>query len=74
MSATVVTRIDTPPEPIALRVMPAVALSGLPKTRLYELMNSGELPFVRDGGRRLILLDDLRAYLEARRVDSRAAS
>jgi excisionase family DNA binding protein len=73
VSAAIVSHLDSPPQPIALRVGPAAALSGLPKTRLYELMAAGELPFVRDGARRLILVSDLLAYLEARRVDARSS-
>lgn len=51
-----------PLEPIALRIPDASRASGLSRTKLYELMEAGELPSVKVGGRRLILRADLEAF------------
>lgn len=41
-------------EPIALSVSDAVIYSGLSRSRIYCLLQSGELASVRVGGRRMI--------------------
>jgi excisionase family DNA binding protein len=46
-----------------VRVKEAAEILGLGKTRVYELMDSGELPSVRIGTARRIPLDGLEAYL-----------
>ena len=51
-------------QPIAFRVTDAIRMSGIGRTKLYELIGSGELKSVRIGGRRLILADSLRQLLE----------
>ena len=38
----------------ALTVAAAVGFSGIGRTRLYELMDAGDLPFCRVGARRLL--------------------
>jgi excisionase family DNA binding protein len=38
-------------------------VSGISKTRLYELINNGALPSIKAAGRRLILRADLEKYL-----------
>ncbi len=60
--------------PIAYRIDDAARVSGLSRTTLYELIGSGALPSVKAGGRRLILADDLRAFLTAQREDTVATS
>ncbi|SJM47519.1 hypothetical protein FM111_00970 [Brevundimonas diminuta 3F5N] len=40
--------------PVALNMRNAVAYSGLSRSRLYEMMRSGDLPSLRVGGRRMI--------------------
>lgn len=55
-------------QPIALRIPDAVAASGLSRTTLYAEMDDGKLAFVKVGSRRLILRDDLVAFLLERRV------
>jgi Helix-turn-helix domain len=47
----------------ALRVHDAVDISGLSRTSLYNLMDSGKLPSRMIAGRRLILRADLVALL-----------
>jgi hypothetical protein len=54
-----------PTNAIAFTVQAACALSGLGKTKLFELMRTGTLRRIRIGGRTLIAGDSLRAMLAA---------
>lgn len=49
---------------LALRVNEAVAVSGLSRSTLYELLKAGKLRAVKVGGRRLILRESLQALLQ----------
>lgn len=51
-----------PLQPIALTIADAVAYSRLSRSRLYGLMQSGELPSLQVGGRRMIRREALDAY------------
>jgi excisionase family DNA binding protein len=51
----------------ALSIKEASAFSGLGRSTLYRHMDDGELAFVKAGGRRLILKDDLKSFLTSRR-------
>jgi excisionase family DNA binding protein len=51
-------------EKIALRINETVAVSGLSRSTIYELLRAGKLRAVKIGGRRLILREDLQALLE----------
>ena len=53
-----------PEERLALRINDAVAVSGLSRSSLYNLINEGTLPSRKIAGRRLILREDLRRLLE----------
>jgi len=50
-------------EKIALRINETVAVSGLSRSTIYELLKAGKLRAVKIGGRRLILREDLQALL-----------
>jgi excisionase family DNA binding protein len=52
------------PVPIAYAVKTAVMVSGLPRTTLFEAMRDGSLRSIKKGRRRLILRDDLVAWLK----------
>jgi putative DNA primase/helicase len=54
-------------DPLAVSVAAATRVSGIGRTSLYEAMGSGELASCKVGKRRLILLDDLRAWLARQR-------
>lgn len=54
-------------EPISVRVPEAVRMTGLSRSRLYELMKSGDVEFVKVGSSTLILVDSLRSFIAARR-------
>ena len=54
-------------EPISVRIPEAVRLTGISRSRLYELMKSGDIAFVKVGSSTLILMESLRAFLASRR-------
>jgi len=53
---------------ISYTIKRAQEVTGLGKTKLYELINSGELPVVEVDDRTLVLDEDVRALLARRRV------
>jgi excisionase family DNA binding protein len=58
----------TPPvtasEPISVRIAEAIRLTGIRRSKLYELMASGDLEIVKIGRCTLIPMDSLRALIE----------
>ena len=54
-------------EPISVKVPEAVRLSGLSRSRLYELMRSGDVEFAKVGSSTLVLVDSLRQFILSRR-------
>lgn len=48
--------------PVALTVASAVTYSGLSRSRLYELMKSGDIASFQVGGRRMILRGTVDAF------------
>lgn len=54
-------------DPISVRIPEAVRLTGLSRSRLYELMKSGEVEFVKVGSSTFILVESLRAFIQSRR-------
>lgn len=54
---------DNSPEPLVYSVREAMRLSTFGRTRLYELINSGELKVTRIGRRTLVRADSLRALI-----------
>jgi len=54
------------PGPISVRIPDAVRLTGLSRSRLYELMRDGEIDYVKVGRSTLLLVDTLRAFLESK--------
>ena len=55
------------PEPISVRIPEAVRMTGLSRSRIYELMKSREIEFVKVGSSTLILIDSLRLFIERQR-------
>jgi excisionase family DNA binding protein len=53
---------------IAYRVSEVVALLGIGKTTVYELINSGELPAFKIGGSTLVDKAGLEALIERSRI------
>lgn len=54
-------------EPISVRIPEAVRLTGLSRSRLYELMKSGDIEFAKVGSSTLILVDSLRRFIASKR-------
>jgi excisionase family DNA binding protein len=54
-------------EPVAVSVNDACRLSGLGRTLLYEAIAKGDLASCKIGNRRLILIEDLRAWIRRQR-------
>lgn len=48
---------------VAYRINDAVQISGLGRSKIYELIATGDLESVKIGGRRLIIADSLRGLL-----------
>lgn len=55
-------------EPISVKIPEAVRLTGLSRSRIYELMRSGDLEYAKVGSSTLILVDSLRSFIEQRRA------
>lgn len=55
---------SSPMEPISVRIPEAVRLTGLSRSRIYELMKSRDIEYVKVGSSTLILTASLRAFLE----------
>ena len=60
-------RISKPVQKLSYRIDEAVAASGLPRTCLYDAIAGKALPSFKVGNRRLIMHDDLVAFLQAHR-------
>jgi excisionase family DNA binding protein len=55
-------------EPISVRIPEAVRLTGLSRSRLYELMKGQEIEYVKVGSSTLILVESLKTFIERRRT------
>jgi excisionase family DNA binding protein len=55
------------PMPIAVRVREACRLSGIGRSKLYELIGAGEIDVVKVGTITLIPVSSLRRFIEGRR-------
>lgn len=54
-------------DPISVRIPEAIRMTGLSRSRLYELMKSRDIEFVKVGSSTLILVESLRSFIYARR-------
>ncbi len=57
-------KMQSPP-PISYTVEQACAVTGIGKTKLYEVLDSGELPAKKWGKRTLILKADLTKFISS---------
>lgn len=55
-------------EPISIKIIEAVRLTGISRSRIYELMRSGDIEFVKVGSSTLILVESLREFIRSRRA------
>ena len=53
-------------DPISVRIPDAVRLTGLSRSRIYELMRDGEINFAKVGRSTLIMVEDLRRFIQGR--------
>lgn len=56
-------RVGMPVEKLAYRVVEAAYALAISRSRLYELIGSGDIRILKDGGRTLIRRSELEAYL-----------
>ena len=54
---------DNPPEPLALSVEDAARATSLGRTKLFELIRAREIEAVKVGGRTLVPVASLKAFL-----------
>ena len=55
---------------LMLSIDQSVVALGLSKSEIYLLMQKGNLPFVQIGRRRLVAMDDLKAFVRRYRVEA----
>jgi excisionase family DNA binding protein len=72
--ATVGTQIDGTLDPISVDIRGACRLTGIGRSKLYELLISGEVPSVKVGKRRVVPVAGLRAWLDKLAAEQRAAA
>lgn len=49
--------------PILVGIPEAARLMGLGRSKLYQILNEGELNLIKLGGRSLVSVDELRSYV-----------
>lgn len=59
-------------EPISVRVPEAVRLTGLSRSKIYQLIGSGEIEAAKVGRSTVVLFASLKAFLRSRRKAPRA--
>jgi len=71
-SSTAVTGANAAaPEPICVRIPAAITMSGFSRSRIYELIATGELTVVKDRSSTLIVVESLREAVRRRIVQPR---
>lgn len=59
-------------EPITVRIPEAIRMTGLSRSRLYELLRDREIEFIKVGASTLILVASLKAWVESCRRAERS--
>jgi hypothetical protein len=57
-----------PLEPMTVRIPTAIQLTGIGRSKLYQLIGAGDIETVKVGASTLIMLASLRHFIETRRV------
>jgi hypothetical protein len=65
---------DTTPDIITATIPRFRDISGIGRSRIYELLEAGELESIYIGARRLILIDSYRQLIERQRAAPRPAA
>ena len=56
-----------PLEPMTVRIPTAIQLTGIGRSKLYQLIGAGDIETVKVGASTLIMLASLRRFIETRR-------
>ncbi|MDC7812369.1 helix-turn-helix domain-containing protein [Sphingomonas koreensis] len=56
--------------PLAVRIKEACRMTGIGRSKLYELIAAGDIEVIKVGSMTLVPVDGLREFLEARRERS----
>jgi excisionase family DNA binding protein len=59
--------IDPVHTPLTVRIKEACRMTGIGRSKLYELIAAGDIEVIKVGSMTLVPIDALRAFLEARR-------
>jgi excisionase family DNA binding protein len=59
----------TPPRPISVRISEACRLTGIGRSKLYELIAAGEIQIVKIGAMTLVPMGSLERLIEGRSND-----
>ncbi|OJU14798.1 MAG: hypothetical protein BGN95_12125 [Sphingomonas sp. 66-10] len=57
--------------PITVRIPGAVKLTGMSRSRLYELIKEGKIEAIKDRGTTLITVESLERFIDQRRLEAR---
>lgn len=66
--------LDPHVEPLTVRIPMAIQLTGIGRSKLYELIGAGEIETIKIGSMRLIPMASLRALIERASARSNHAS
>lgn len=61
--------MDSTPEPLTVRIPEACRMTGIGRSKLYELIKAGEIGIIKVGTITLVPLDGLKRYLGIRSDD-----
>ena len=53
-------------EPISVKIPEAVRLTGISRSRMYQLIRSGDIEYAKVGAASLILVESLRAFVRGK--------
>jgi excisionase family DNA binding protein len=59
--------IGAQPEPLTVRIPAAIRMTGIGRSKLYELIQSGDIAIVKIGASTLIPVDSLRKLIDRHR-------
>lgn len=59
--------LDPRPEPITVRIKEACRITGIGRSKLYELIAEGEIEIVKVGAMTLVPVDSLRFLIDSAR-------
>jgi hypothetical protein len=63
--------VRSKPDPITMPIADFCRASGLSRSKVYQMFDTGELEWIHVGVRRLVLLDSYRRLIEQRRQGGR---